>query len=62
MPFTYLIGWSAMDRYYYGARWAANSGPDDLWTTYFTSSKHVKKFRELHGEPDIVLIKKLFNT
>ena len=62
MPFTYLIGWSKLDKFYYGARWASNSSPDDLWTTYFTSSKHVKQFRELHGEPDIILIKKLFNT
>lgn len=62
MPFTYLIGWSKLDQFYYGARWASNSNPDDLWTIYFTSSKHVKRFRELHGEPDIILIKKLFDT
>lgn len=60
MPYTYLIGWSKHNVFYYGARWAKDCSPNDLWKTYFTSSKHVKKFRDLHGEPDIIQIRKIF--
>lgn len=60
MPYTYLIGWSKFQKYYYGVRFAKNSTPKELWKTYFTSSKHVKKFRELHGEPDIIQVRKVF--
>jgi hypothetical protein len=67
-PYTYLIGWSEHQKFYYGVRTAKrfcslyDSGchPDDLWKTYFTSSKHVKMFREKYGEPDIIQIRKTF--
>jgi hypothetical protein len=59
-PYTYLIGWSDFKVYYYGVRFAKNCHPDDLWKTYFTSSKQVKRFREKHGEPDIIQIRKKF--
>ena len=36
--------------------------PDDLWVKYFTSSKFVKGFRKQHGEPDIVQIRRTFET
>jgi hypothetical protein len=62
MPYTYLIGWSKHNRYYYGARWAKNCHPEDLWKTYFTSSKHVKKFRETYGEPDIIQVRRIFDN
>jgi hypothetical protein len=61
MFYTYLIGWSTHNKYYYGARWAKNSSLGDLWNTYFTSSKHVKDFRKKHGEPDIIQVRKVFN-
>jgi hypothetical protein len=61
MPYTYLIGWSTHNKFYYGARWAKDCSPDTLWTSYFTSSKHVKAFRKLCGEPDIIQIRKIFN-
>lgn len=61
MPYTYLIGWSSQNKFYYGARWAKDCSPDDLWNTYFTSSKHVKAFRKEHGEPDIIQIRKVFD-
>jgi hypothetical protein len=60
MPYTYLIGWTKHNKYYYGARWSAHCTPDDLWVTYFTSSKHVKKLREEIGEPDIIQTRKIF--
>jgi hypothetical protein len=61
MAYTYLIGWSKHDKFYYGARWAKDCSPDDLWNTYFTSSKHVKAFRKEHGEPDIIQVRTVFN-
>jgi rubrerythrin len=59
-PYTYLIGWSEHKMFYYGVRYAKNCHPDDLWKTYFTSSKYVKEFRKEHGEPDIIQIRKTF--
>ena len=61
-PYTYLIGWSNHNKWYYGVRYAQNCNPQDLWDTYFTSSKHVKKFREECGEPDVIQIRKIFVT
>lgn len=61
IPFTYIIGWSQHKKFYYGARWAKKCQPKDLWTTYFTSSKHVKRFREEFGEPDIIRIHRMFS-
>lgn len=60
-PYTYLIGWSNLNIYYYGVRYAKNCNPKDLWVTYFTSSKHVKRFAEMNGSPDIIQIRKIFN-
>jgi hypothetical protein len=34
--------------------------PDELWKTYFTSSKHVADFRKKYGEPDIIQIRRTF--
>lgn len=60
IPYTYLIGWSTLNKYYYGVRYAKNCCPDDLWVTYFTSSKHVKQFRKNNGEPDIKQVRRVF--
>jgi hypothetical protein len=60
-PFTYIIGWTSLDKFYFGVRYKKGCSPDDLWDTYFTSSKHVKRFREVHGEPDIIKICKIFD-
>jgi hypothetical protein len=59
-PYTYLVGWSSINKWYYGVRFAKNCQPADLWTTYFTSSKYVALLRETHGEPDIIQIRKTF--
>ncbi len=61
-PFTYHIAWSDQDIHYYGARYKNGCSPEDLWVTYFTSSKHVHAFREEYGEPDIVEVRKTFST
>jgi len=60
IPYTYLIGWSSHNKWYYGVRYAKNCNPSDLWKTYFTSSDYVTEFRKLHGEPDVIQIRKTF--
>lgn len=62
IPYTYLIGWTKRDKYYYGVRYATNCQPEDLWTTYFTSSKTVKEFVQENGQPDIVEVRKTFDN
>lgn len=61
-PFTYLIGWSKHKLFYYGVRYAFNCSTEDLWTIYFTSSSVVKNLRKEIGEPDIIKIRKTFDS
>lgn len=58
--YTYLIGWSNLNVYYYGSKYGKNADPAKFWVNYFTSSKHVKEFRRNHGEPNIKQIRKTF--
>ena len=60
--YTYLIGWSGHDLWYYGVRWAKGCSVNDLWTTYFTSSNRVAAKRVELGEPDVVEARKVFDT
>ena len=62
MAYTYLIGWSKLNKFYYGVRFAKNSIPEDLWITYKTSSKHVQAFVAEHGNPDIIQVRKTFHN
>lgn len=59
--YTYLIGWSKLNVWYYGRKTAKGCSPDQFWKTYFTSSKYVKTFREENGEPDVIEIRKTFS-
>lgn len=59
-PYTYLIGWSKLNKWYYGVRYRKGCSPSELWLEYFTSSQVVKQFRKLNGEPDIIVIRKIF--
>lgn len=61
-PYTYLIGWSKSNLWYYGVRYARDCEPGDLWVSYFTSSKKVKEYRAELGEPDVIQIRKTFNS
>lgn len=38
------------DTYYYGVKFAKGCSPNDLWSTYFTSSKIVKNLIETYGK------------
>ena len=60
-PYTYLIGWTTHQKYYYGVRYARDCSPEDLWKKYFTSSPSVKAMKLLYGDPDIIQIRKTFN-
>lgn len=60
--FTYLIGWSKSDIWYYGVRYKDNSPPETLWLDYFTSSKYVAQYRIKYGEPDVIQIRKTFTN
>lgn len=60
-PYTYLIGWTGQNRWYYGCRFGKGCHPSDLWVTYFTSSKLVRIFREKYGEPNIIQIRRVFS-
>lgn len=60
-PYTYHLSWSFCNKHYYGVRHAKGCHPGDLWVSYFSSSKEVKKYRELYGDPDIIEIRKVFD-
>ena len=61
MAYTYLVGWSKLDRWYYGVRWAKGAMPEGLWVDYFTSSKYVAAMRTEFGEPDVVEVRRVFD-
>lgn len=58
--YTYLIGWKKLNKFYYGVRYSKKCNPNDLWKTYFTSSKFVKQFFEINGQPDVIQIRRCF--
>lgn len=61
-PYTYLIGWPENNIWYYGVRYSKNAHPDDLWEKYFTSSKHVRNYVKVHGQPSVIEIRRVFST
>lgn len=61
-PYTYILEWTKFNKRYIGARWAKNCHPEDLWSTYFTSSKWVREFVAENGPPDLILIDQVFKT
>ena len=62
IPYTYLIGWSNHNVWYYGVRYGKGCNPNDLWNSYFTSSKRVAQFRLEHNEPDVIQVRRVFTT
>jgi hypothetical protein len=61
-PYTYLVGWTQHKIFYYGSRYGKGCHPSDLWKKYFTSSKEVAKKRLELGEPDLVQVRRTFET
>lgn len=62
MYFTYLLGWSKSKVFYYGVRYGKNAVEESVGKTYFSSSRYVRQFIKVNGEPDIVQIRKRFST
>lgn len=62
IPYTYLIGWPALNKWYYGVRYAKNCNPSDLWTKYKTSSRIVKRFVQENGDPTVLEVRKKFSS
>ena len=67
LAYTYIIGWKKEQKFYYGVRWdnirLKKSPEEDLWITYFTSSKNqVPVMRTLYGEPDLIKIHRKFEN
>lgn len=62
IPYTYLIGWSTLNKWYYGVRYAKGCSPTDLFNPYRTSSKKVHKYIEKYGLPEIIEIRKTFKN
>lgn len=63
IPYTYLIGWSELNLWYYGVEYGwryKTANPENLWKSYFTSSKKVQYLREIYGDPDIIQVRKTF--
>lgn len=61
-PYTYLVGWSEHNLWYYGVKYGKNADPELFWKNYFTSSKQVLSLRKILGEPNIIQVRKVFNT
>jgi hypothetical protein len=61
MAYTYLLGWTNLNKFYYGVRFSKNCHPDELCKTYFSSSKHVKKIISENGLPNIIEVRKTFS-
>lgn len=62
-PYTYIIECKPINKKYYGVRYAKDSKPEDLWTTYFTSSKIVRNLIETYGKESFeIQIDKEFET
>lgn len=64
LPYTYLIGWTNHNKWYYGCQYGKRevANPNNLWKTYFTSSNIVRDFREQYGEPDVIQVRRIFKT
>lgn len=60
-PYTYLIGWSSHNLYYYGVRYSKKCDPSELWVKYKTSSVYVQKIYQAYGDPDIIQVRRIFD-
>lgn len=62
IPYTYLIGWTQHNKWYYGVQYGKKANPKNLWSTYFTSSNYVKRLMKDLGNPDVVQVRQCFNS
>ena len=63
IPYTYFLFNKITGQKYYGVRYANNCTPEELWCTYFSSSKYVKELLETHGKDSFEYeVRKTFKT
>lgn len=63
MPYTYFLLNKITGEKYYGVRYAKDCSPEELWNTYFTSSKYVKQRIHQHGKESFYFeVRKIFET
>lgn len=63
IPFSYHLYHIPTQKHYYGIKFSKGCNPNDLWTTYFSSSKLVKHLIEEYGADSFdVSIRKVFLT
>lgn len=63
VPYTYLIKCIPTGELYYGVRYMKSCQPDELWKTYFTSSKLVKERIKLFGVDNFEFsVRRIFKT
>lgn len=60
--YTYRIKWTSTNMSYYGVRYKRGETRENLFTTYFTSSKYVKEYIKTHGLPDVVEVRRTFDS
>lgn len=62
IPFTYVVKHKPSGMWYYGVKYGEGCHPNDLWTTYFTSSLYVHELIKKDGKDSFVYeIRKCFN-
>jgi len=49
VPYTYMVTFLPTNQKYYGVRFANGCSTEDLWNTYFTSSKTIHNLIKEHG-------------
>lgn len=49
IPYTYCLTFKPTGQKYYGVRYKNGCKPEDLFQTYFSSSKEIKRLIHLHG-------------
>lgn len=63
MAYTYYLKFKPNNKKYYGVKFSKNCSPDDLWVSYFTSSKVVKDLIKKYGKDSFeAYIDKIFDT
>ena len=63
MPYTYSITHLETNTHYYGARFVKTAKPEDLGTTYFSSSRALKRLIKLEGKDAFKFkVRRIFDT